>query len=82
MKTDPRYNCPICGGRWDFGSRLFGGRTCECEQDTLDLLLEVGSTCDWVTPASDLTGIPKSVFLFISLIIILLIFATHGVLWG
>jgi hypothetical protein len=81
-KTDPRYECPICGGRWDLGSRLFGGRTCECDQDTLDLFLEIGSAADWVTPASDLTGIPKGIFLLVSLIIIVMIFASHGVLWG
>jgi hypothetical protein len=75
-------HCPLCGKTNHLSSRVFGGDRCTCDQDTLDLFLEVGAAGDWITPASDLTGIPKGVFIILALVVIVFIFATHGVFWG
>jgi hypothetical protein len=55
---------------------------CECDQDTIDLFLEIGAAGDWITPTSDITGIPNAIIILGVLIIIVMIFATHGILWG
>ena len=75
-------HCPLCGKSNPLSSSRIGSGRCECDQGALDLFLEIGAAGDWITPASELTGVPKGVIIILALVIIVMILVTHGVLWG
>ena len=60
------HRCPTCGGS------LQGGlaSTCSCRRDAADQALKIGATFDWISPASDLTGIPAGCFIIIAILAI------------
>lgn len=65
--------CPICGRP----SRLFFNE-CTCEKDKVDKALQVGGALDWMTPASELTGIPLGCFIIVGVLLIAVIFVYMG----
>jgi hypothetical protein len=80
-------DCPNCGR--DLGRARWAPGACTCRRqpeqndgDLIDGILEAGSHWDYITPAAEATGANKYVLFVLAVFGVLVVFASHGVLWG